>query len=666
MCGITGFLRPGAASEHDRAHLRVMMDALQHRGPDGGGMHLDAARGLGLGHTRLAIIDLESGEQPLRSADGSVVLTANGELYDYKQHRTRLICAGARFATKTDAEIALHLYQRHGLDFVHQLRGEFALAIYDAVNERLVLVRDRFGIKPLYWSLRQQGGRDELYWGSEVKAILAHPEVPARLEPRAVLNQLMQTMVPGTTAFAGVQALRPGHMMVVQRAGERLELQVSRWWSAEFPQAEDHDDDPDPQPWIDGVREHLIDAVRVRLEADVPVGCYLSGGIDSCSTLGLATAMQQSHVKAFTIAFEDDAYDESSIAAGMAERVAADQVVMPVGVEQLYGGAYERTVWHAERTFYNTLGVAKWHMSRVVHEHGYKVVITGEGSDELFGGYPFFKRDLLLHSGSPTERAARLERLKASNALFAGAILAERSHEHPAMNDLVGFTPSWIQPWIATLARVRPLLSPALREELADYDPITAIAETLDPAALRGRHPLDKAQYTWIETMLEGQILTWGGDRVDMANSMESRPPFLDHHLAEYAFRLPPSLRIRSESEGRLREKWVLREAMREILPKVLYEREKFAFMAPPATLRPEEWAQVRALTEVHLSPEALHATGLFDPAAVGEFIGGLESGAQAGATRSDAVNDDIVLNHLLGLQILHRSFVQGHGRPAL
>lgn len=656
MCGITGFWRPGAASstDGDGAHLRAMMDTLEHRGPDGRGMHLDGARGLAMGHTRLTIIDLHTGDQPLLSSGGALVLTANGELYDYKLHRTRLICDGARFTTKTDAEIALHLYARHGLGFVEHLRGEFAIALFDAERERLVLVRDRFGVKPLY--LAQRG--DALYWGSELKAILAHPEVPARLEPRALLHQLMQVMVPGTTAFEGIEAIRPGHMVVVQRRGDRLEVTRQRYWDARFPTADDHDDQADPAPWVDGVRERLVDAVRVRLEADVPVGCYLSGGIDSCSTLGLATAMQQSHVKAFTIAFEDDAYDESSIAATMAERTGADQVVMPLGVEQLYGPYYERTLWHTERTFYNTLGVAKWHMSRVVHEHGYKVVITGEGSDELFGGYPFFKRDLLLHTRSEAERDAMIQQLQTNNAVFAGAILAERTHEHAAMNDLVGFTPSWIQPWIATLARVRPLLAPQLREELRDYDPIVAIADTLDPDALRDRHPLDKAQYTWIQTMLEGQILTWGGDRVDMANSMESRPPFLDHHLAEYAFGLAPALRIRG-----MREKWVLREAMREILPKVLYEREKFAFMAPPATLRPQEWAQVRGLVDRHLSREALERSGLFDVDAVEAFVGTLGRKVQA-HERSEAVNDDIVLNHLVGLQVLHGCFVQGDGRP--
>ncbi len=250
MCGITGFWRPGASPEHDRPRLSAMMDTLVHRGPDGRGMHLDPPRGLGMGHTRLAIIDLNSGDQPLYSPDRSCVLTINGELYDYKLHRTRLVCDGARFSTKTDAEIALHLYERHGLDFVHHLRGEFALALYDGERQRLVLLRDRFGIKPLYFARRDAA----LYWGSEVKAIVAHPEVPARLDARAVLHQMMQTMVPGTTAFEGIEALRPGHLLVVQCVGERLELSTHRWWNAEFPRAEEHDDDQqdDAQPRHEG------------------------------------------------------------------------------------------------------------------------------------------------------------------------------------------------------------------------------------------------------------------------------------------------------------------------------------------------------------------------------------------------------------------------------
>jgi asparagine synthase (glutamine-hydrolysing) len=301
MCGITGFWLTRPLRDSDDAQLRRMMHTLQHRGPDGHGMHLERERGLAMGHTRLSIIDLETGGQPLLSSDERRVLTTNGEFYDYKVIRTRLICDGARFVSKTDSEIALHLYERFGLDFVEHLRGEFAVALFDAERERLVLVRDRFGIKPLYLHVDATGVR----WGSEIKAILAHADVRARLDRRAVLHQMMQTMVPGTTAFEGVQAVLPGEMVIVTRDGDRLALRRHRYWDAVFPDAAEHDASADPAPFVAGVREHLMDAVRARLEADVPVGCYLSGGIDSCSILGLATGMQQSHVKAFTIGFDD-------------------------------------------------------------------------------------------------------------------------------------------------------------------------------------------------------------------------------------------------------------------------------------------------------------------------------------------------------------------------
>src|SRR5690606_35844541 len=256
-----------------------------------------------------------------------------------------LSCDGERFVTKADSEIALPLYARHGLSFVEKLRGEFAIALFDAARERLVLVRDRFGIKPLYIRVAD----DAVYWGSELKSILAHPDVEARLSPQATLNQLMQTMVPGTTAFEGVEALLPGHMLVIERRGDAFAIESHRYWDADFPHDGEHEAPDDPQRHIDTVRERLLDAVRVRLEAGVPVGGYLSGGIDSCSILGLASAMQQSEVKAFTIAFDHDAYDESAIAKQMAEATGADQVMITLGADELYGQSFERTVWHAER-----------------------------------------------------------------------------------------------------------------------------------------------------------------------------------------------------------------------------------------------------------------------------------------------------------------------------
>ena len=370
------------------------------------------------------------------------------------------------------------------------------------------------------------------------------------------------------------------------------------------------------------------------------MGCYLSGGIDSCSILGLATPMQQSSVRAYTIAFDSDRYDESSIARRMAEATGAEQVVMSLSGDELYGEDFIRVLWHAERTFYNTLAVAKWHMSRTVREGGRKVVITGEGSDELFGGYPFFKRDMFIQGLGMD--AAEMER---RNAVFKGAILSEEERSHPAWEALCGFTPSWIQPWLLTLDRVRPLLSDEVRRDLEGYDPGSAIAARIDPARVVGRHPLDIVQYTWSKTMLEGQILTWGGDRVDMANSMESRPAFLDHNLAEFAVRVPPQLRIKDGTE-----KYVLREAMKGILPRELYEREKFAFMAPPSNTDPAKAAKVAELVKAWLTTERLEEARLFDVGRVRAFIDGAW---HPDDDHSTGARNDIIINHLLQLQML-------------
>jgi len=647
MCGITGFWTPSGLRGDARTHLAAMMARLQHRGPDGSGMHLDPERGLAMGHTRLTIIDLRTGAQPLSAREGKLVASANGELYDYKRQRAELTLDGARFETKSDSELVLYHYLRRGLDFVERLRGEFALVLFDAEKRRLVLVRDRFGIKPLYFRATPEA----IYWGSESKALLAHPDVPARLDRKAALHQLMQVMVPGTTAFEGIEALQPGHMLIVEERDGRLVTRAQRYWDLEFPQAGDRDPNPDPKPAIREVRERLVEAVQVRLEADVPVGCYLSGGIDSCSILGLATPLQQSPVKAFTISFDHGAYDESLIAREMAQSVDADQEVLQLEAKDLYGDSYVRTVWHAERTFYNTLGVAKWHMSKRVRECGYKVVVTGEGSDELFGGYPFFKRDLFRHGPEYRDGgAAHDKRLQGSNKVFEGSILAAETASHPAFEALMGFTPAWIQPWILMLERIRPLLGEAMREELGDYDPIEAIAGAIDKTKLDGRHPLDRSQYSWSKTMLEGQILTWGGDRVDMANSMESRPAFLDHHVAEHAVTLAPSLRISPEGV----EKWVLREAMKGVLPEVLYKREKFAFMAPPAHTDRRKRVAIEELIDTHMGTEEVAAAGLVDEAALRLFLEGhWKSEDHVTGTRGD-----IVLNHVLGLHIMQQELV--------
>lgn len=655
MCGIAGFYSARTLDDSARSDLSLMVDRLRHRGPDGVGYHIDAESGAALGHARLSIIDLNTGDQPIHGPDGTgTVITGNGEFYDYKRIRANLVCEGARFRTKSDSEIALHLYQRYGLDFVDHLRGEFAFTIYDGKQDRLIMARDRFGIKPLFYTVRD----GVIYWASEIKALFAISRIPRRLSRPGLLHQLMHTMVPGTTAFEGIHAMKPGHMLVVSKDGDNLNVREQRYWDLDFPHRGDTRDDYSEQEYAEQVRKELLDAVLFRLEADVPVGCYLSGGIDSCSMLGLASSVQQAPVKAFTISFDHDAYDESAIAREMARRTQADQEVLNLTADDLYGDNYRSTMWHAERTFYNTLGVAKWCMSRRVHECGYKVVVTGEGADELFGGYPALKRDMFRHGMDDRpeeERKAMLQAMEKSNALFRGAILAEQEATHPAFDKLCGFTPSWIQPWMQTLAIATPLLSDDVRASISGYDPMAAIAEALDPAMIEGRHPLDIAQYTWSKTMLECQILNWGGDRVDMANAMESRPAFLDHHVAELATRIPPHLRIRGNTE-----KYILREAMKNLLPEVLYKRQKFAFMAPPGHTSKGKQNAVDDLLDEYLNDEAVAEAGLFDVTRLRDFIEEYRSDQDpVSLTRKDAL-----VNHLIGVQYLQRHFVQENDAP--
>ncbi|MDQ8202900.1 asparagine synthase (glutamine-hydrolyzing) [Pelagicoccus sp. SDUM812003] len=657
MCGIAGFFSAAPLYPEDDATLSRMLDTIYHRGPDGEGAHIDHARGVAMGHTRLSIIDLNTGEQPILSKDDRLALTVNGEFYDFKKYRSHAMAEGDRFRCKSDSEIALSLYRKYGLSFVDHLRGEFAFALYDKEQDQMIFVRDRFGIRPLFF----HNNGEMLVYGSEVKSVIAHPKVPKRLCRKAALHQLMQTIKPGTSAFEGVVALEPGHMMVVKRRNGKLETNVRKYWDLDFPEVDQRDALLTEEDHIERIREKLIESIVFRLEADVPVGCYLSGGIDSCCILGLASGAMQSPVKAFTISFDDDKYDEAHIAKEMSDSMGADQEQINLKAADLYGENYIRTVWHAERTFYNTLGVAKYLMSKRVRECGYKTVVTGEGADELFGGYPAFKRDMFLY-GLETEDPKERERLQGlldeSNKLFKGAILAENRLRHPAFEELCGFTPSWIQPWMATLELARPLLSDDSLEEIGDYDPIEQIASKIDAKMLLNRHPLDKAQYTWSKCQLEGQILNWGGDRVDMANSMESRPAFLDHHLAEAAIQVPPNLRIKGNVE-----KWVLREAVKGVLPEVLYKREKFAFMAPPAHTSPDKLAKVNELIERFLNPDSVREAGILSPERTETFLKHYrEDKDPISLTRKDTL-----LNHLICLQIMHDKFIEteaAYGKP--
>lgn len=650
MCGIGGVMQRDPSRPIDPDVLVAMAAIQYHRGPDGFGWKI-VGGGVGFTHARLSIIDLnpERGRQPFISADGQYMIVHNGEFYDYKRIRADLTSRGYHFKSKSDTELLLHLTDRFGLEAaLPHLRGEFAFAMYERSADRLTLVRDRFGVKPLYWTLTPEG----FVFGSEIKVLFAHPDVQRRFSSPGLYHQLMQTMVPGSTAFEGINAVHPGQMVIVERRDGQLRVRTQTYWDLNFPQLERGQRLAD-EVYIEELRERFIEATQLRMEADVPVACYLSGGIDSCTIMGIAAACQQSPVKAFTIGFDDQDYDETAIAREMATAVGADQNILTINGSQLYNHFVE-TLWHTERSIYNTFTVAKMLMSQHVYESGYKVVMTGEGSDELFAGYPQLRLDMIRHGmqdASPEERADLEDWLQESNRLFKGNLLAEKSFEDPALTRLVGFTPSSLQSWLSAAAYVPALLHPDHRAATQDYSPGQAIAEALDVSQIEGRHPLDKAQYIWIKTQFESQVLGWAGDRVDMAGSMEGRPPFLDHPLVEFAVTLPPNMRLR----GR-RDKYILREAMRSLLPKALYERQKFAFMAPPSHANPEQQRAMQTLADTYLSSPAINKTGLLDYQEVQQV---LRRHADSSTPASQRVRLDAIINHLLSVQVLHEHFVE-------
>lgn len=650
MCGIAGIMQHDPARPIDPDTLVAMAAIQYHRGPDGFGCKIMGDRGVGFSHARLSIIDLnpERGRQPFVSPDGQYMISHNGEFYDYKRIRADLTSRGHRFSTKSDTELVLHLSDRYGIDgALPHLRGEFAFALYEKGQDRLNLVRDRFGVKPLYWAMTPEG----LVFGSEIKVLFAHPAVKRQFSSEGLFHQLMQTMVPGTTCFEGVYAVEPGHKVTVERRDGRLQVSSQPYWDLNFPHKGDRQIHSDEE-YIEALRSHFVEAIQLRLEADVPVACYLSGGIDSCSIMGVAAACQQSPVKAFTIGFDDTDYDETAIAREMAEAVGADQDILTVSGTDLYDH-FARTIWHTERSIYNTFTVAKLLMSQYVNEAGYKVVVTGEGSDELFAGYPQLRLDMILHGmddASPQERADLQDWLEASNRLFKGNLLAENTLDDPALTERVGFTPSCLQSWLSSAPKVTPLLSSDYRDSLRGYAPGAAIAQALDQQQLDGRHPLDKAQYVWIKTQFESQVLGWAGDRVDMANSMEARPAFLDHPLVEFAVDVPPSMRLRDR-----RDKHILRETMRDLLPETLYNRQKFAFMAPPAHTDPAKQTSMMALVDQYLSPGAIAHAGLLDAPAVSKLF---ERYSHPQTPVAEQVQLDAMIDHMLSVQILHERFI--------
>jgi asparagine synthase (glutamine-hydrolysing) len=566
MCGIfAAMTRRGLTPERRAAALK----SLQHRGPDGSGSWTSRDGRWTLGHTRLSIIGLNNGEQPMTSPDGAVHLVVNGEFYGYREIRDRLRAGGYRFATESDSEIALHLYDERGMQAASQLRGEFAVIIADERQQAMIAIRDRFGIKPLYYSIVN----GEVFFASEIKALLAMG-VPAAWDLEGAIGGIGRSHEK--TEFAAISTVPPG-CYAIARDGE---VRIYPYWDWEIPTAEQMRQDTRSEAEIvQDFRKALLDSVKQRLVADVEVASYLSGGIDSCAVLGLAQQSMARPIRAFTLTFENPLYDEARVAEAQARHVGASYHPIPITGREI-ADAYADAVWHSETQMFNGHGVAKYLLSRAVRDAGIKVVFTGEGADEMLGGYPYYRVDALNDnpSLSAAERAALLEQMLGANPATR-AFMMPTQVSNPEMQ-AVQRTLGWLPASLNTSAAMVNSMANLLRDDLAvqGYRPLMSALDRL-PLAQRvtGRDRLNQVLYINAKTVLPNFILNYLADRMEMAHSIEGRVPFLDHHVAEAAARVPVNMKVKG-----IREKHVLREATKDVLIPEVYDRQKHPFTAPP------------------------------------------------------------------------------------
>ncbi len=616
-----------------------MVAALHHRGPDGQGVLVEGP--VGLGHARLAIIDLEGGAQPLGNEDGSIQVVFNGEIFNYLELRADLVKRGHVFRTASDTEVLVHLYEELGDDFVRELNGQFAIALWDGRRRRLLLARDRVGIRPLYWT-RTEG---RIAFASEVKALFALPSVPRRLDAAGLASVFsLWSVLPPGSVWEGVETLAPGHLLAVDAGGTKL----IRFWDWPFgaePAPERRDED-----WVDELRHLLVDAVRLQLRADVPVGAYLSGGLDSSIITTIIRRRTETPLRSFSLTFEDAEFDEREHQQALVARLGTDHSSIEAGKAGI-AAAFPRMVRHAESPVVRTAPVPMMLLADSVRAAGYKVVLTGEGADEAFGGYDLFKeaaiRRFVARAPGSKWRGALLGRLYPYLAHSPAAGRAMTQGFFASGLDKAG-TPAFAHALrIATTRRALAFLHPDWRARAEAFNAEQALAAAV-PADFARWPALARDQYVEAHTLMSGYLLSSQGDRMAMAASIEARFPFLDHRVLEFACRLPPRLKLAG-----LHEKVILRRAFGSELPPSIGQRTKQPYRAPDSACFFEA-GRLREETSELLSPASLADAGLFDAGAVAKLVEKCRSG------RAIGFGDNMAFVGIVSTMWLQRQFVRG------
>ncbi|HEX9310172.1 MAG TPA: asparagine synthase (glutamine-hydrolyzing), partial [Gemmatimonadaceae bacterium] len=588
----------------------------------------------GFAHVRLSIVDIAAGSQPMTNEDGQIVITYNGEIYNHPELRHELEQLGHVFRTRCDTEVLVHGYEQWGVQLLQRLNGQFAFAIYDRNNETVLIARDRFGVRPLFYS--QPNGA--FFFGSEIKAILASGEVNASVDPRGIdeVFTFWAARAP-RTPFAGIASLEPGTYGIWKDGA----LWLHRYYELDYPETRD-----EPTDVIERLDELMLRSVGMRLRADVPVGAYLSGGLDSSITASLAASASPHTLRSFSITFDDPRFDESEFQREVATDIGSIHAITAIGRNSI-AESFPQVLWHTETPVLRTAAVPMYHLAKLTKESGIKVVLTGEGADELFLGYDLFKevqvRQFCLRNPGSAWRERLLDRLYPDlmahgrgGEFWRRFFLDAGARGDPLFSHLPRFLLS---------ARVKDFYAPEFKARLGRIDVMAELRASL-PARFFGWSSLNQAAYLEMTTLLAPYLLSSQGDRMAMAHGIEGRFPFLDHKLYEFASALPTGSRLRG-----LREKEILRRWAARILPPRIKARTKQPYRAPdaPSFFGPHapEWIGD------HLSPDALRRVGIFSSGAVQGLLRRCNAGLVTGFRENQAVIG------VLSTQLWHHQFIE-------
>lgn len=638
MCGIAGLLHlKDNDIEVTDDVLKSMLSAIKHRGPDGLGLHKE--KQTGIGHVRLSIIDHAGGYQPMSNEDGSVWITFNGEIFNYLELRQDLIKGGHKFSTLSDTEVIIHLYEDYGEECLKYLNGQFAFAIWDKNKKELFIARDRLGIRPVFYAKTQ----DRFYFASEIKAIFATGAVDREIDPVG-LDQIftLWCTVPPQTAFKGVYELPPGYYLTIKNG----EIFKRQYWDVQFSEECSTLSFEDA---MEELKKLLIDATRLQLRADVPVGAYLSGGLDSSVTTALIRNFSSSRLQTFSVAFEDENYDESIFQNEMSRALGTEHHEIRCTYDDISLN-FPEVIWHTEKPVLRTAPVPLFILSKLVRDNNFKVVLTGEGADEVLGGYDIFKetkirefcarypnsqsRPMLLKRLYPYLPAFKVQSQAYKEAFFNGG-LSDTSDE------FFSHRLRW-----QTTSRTKVFFSKRMIGEVDGAMPEHALRMT-QPTGFAKWPLMARAQYIEIKNLLPGYILSSQGDRVSMANSVEGRFPFLDHRIVEFCAKLPLHYKIKG-----LNEKYILKKSMKSYLPENILRRSKQPYLAPDSKSffyngKPPEYI------EQLLSEDCITKYDYFNPQAVRLLVNKCKQGRVIG------FKDNMALVGILSTQLLHKQFIE-------